>query len=202
MADQPSDSRHYFDPAVISQLKGLTVRARRVVEGVMLGMHKSPFRGISAEFAQHRSYVPGDDMRHLDWKVYAKSDRLYVKQFRQETSLACHFVVDTSESMNYVGGAALTKFDYASTLAASFAHLVISQQDAVGLITFADTILQTVRPNSQPAHWQQLSHVLLETEPVKPATATSSAGRSNATMMAPPAVRSSVLSEVAERLTH
>lgn len=72
---------HYFDPAAIAQLKGLTVRARRVVEGVMLGMHKSPFRGISAEFAQHRSYVPGDDLRHLDWKVYGKSDRFYVKQF-------------------------------------------------------------------------------------------------------------------------
>jgi len=143
---------NYFDPAVISQLKGLTVRARRVVEGVMLGMHKSPFRGISAEFAQHRSYVPGDDLRHLDWKVYAKSDRFYVKQFRQETSLSCHFVLDTSESMNYAGGAAMTKFDYAATLVASFAHLVIGQQDAVGLTLFSDNVRTTLPAKSTSGH--------------------------------------------------
>lgn len=152
--------RHYFDPAIISQLKGLTVRARRVVEGTMLGMHKSPFRGISAEFAQHRRYVPGDDLRRLDWKVYAKSDRYYVKQFRQETSLSCHFVLDTSESMNYAGGAAMTKFDYAATLVASFAHLVISQQDAVGLTLFADSVRTTLPARSTYGHLSNLIETL------------------------------------------
>jgi len=151
---------NYFDPAVIAQLKGLTVRARRVVEGVMLGMHKSPFRGSSAEFAQHRAYVPGDDLRHLDWKVYAKSDRFAVKQFRQETSLSCHFVLDTSESMNYAGGAAMTKFDYAATLIASFAHLVIGQQDAVGLTLFADSVRTTLSAKSTPSHLHNLVHTM------------------------------------------
>jgi len=156
MPDQPAERKHYFDPAVISKLKGLTVRARRVVEGVMLGMHKSPFRGISSEFAQHRNYVPGDDLRHLDWKVFARSDRLYIKQFQQETSLTCHFVLDCSESMSYAGGAPLSKFDYAATLAASFAHLVISQQDSVGLTLFADKVRTTLPAKSTFGHLSNL----------------------------------------------
>jgi uncharacterized protein (DUF58 family) len=156
MADQPAERKHYFDPAVISKLKGLTVRARRVVEGVMLGMHKSPFRGISSEFAQHRNYVPGDDLRHLDWKVFARSDRFYIKQFQQETSLTCHFVLDCSESMSYAGGAPLSKFDYAATLAASFAHLIISQQDSVGLTLFADKVRTTLPAKSTFGHLSNL----------------------------------------------
>lgn len=157
MADAPDPARRrYFDPALIAQLKGLTVRARRIVEGVMLGMHKSPFRGISAEFAQHRSYVAGDDLRHLDWKVYAKSDRFYVKQFRQETNLACHFVIDASESMSYAGGSALTKFDYAATLTAAFAHLVIGQQDSVGLTLFAEKVRTTLPAKSTVGHLNNL----------------------------------------------
>lgn len=156
MPDQPVERKHYFDPAVISKLKGLTVRARRVVEGVMLGMHKSPFRGISSEFAQHRNYVPGDDLRHLDWKVFARSDRFYIKQFQQETSLTCHFVLDCSESMSYAGGVPLSKFDYAATLAASFAHLVISQQDSVGLTLFADKVRTTLPAKSTFGHLSNL----------------------------------------------
>ena len=153
MAEQPKpDPSSYFDPGVISQLKGLTVRARRVVEGVMLGMHKSPLRGFSTEFAQHRNYVPGDDTRHLDWKVLAKSDRLFIKQYQQETNLACHFVLDCSESMSYAGGAALSKYDYAATLLASFAHLVISQQDSVGLSLFAENVRTTLPTKSTFGH--------------------------------------------------
>jgi len=160
MSETTDPRRHYFDPAVISQLKGLTVRARRVVEGVMLGTHKSPFRGASAEFAQHRSYVPGDDLRHLDWKVYAKSDRFYVKQFRQETNLACHFVVDTSESMNYAGGSDLSKFDYAAVLVAAFAHLVVGQQDSVGLTLFAEKVRTTLAARSTFSHLSNLIQTL------------------------------------------
>jgi uncharacterized protein (DUF58 family) len=156
MADQPAERKHYFDPTVISKLKGLTVRARRVVEGVMLGMHKSPFRGISSEFAQHRNYVPGDDLRHLDWKVFARSDRFYIKQFQQETSLTCHFVFDCSESMSYAGGAPLSKFDFAATLAASFAHLIISQQDSVGLTLFAEKVRTTLPAKSTFGHLSNL----------------------------------------------
>jgi uncharacterized protein (DUF58 family) len=153
-------SNTYFDPAVISQLKGLTVRARRVVEGVMLGMHKSPLRGFSTEFAQHRNYVPGDDTRHLDWKVLAKSDRLYIKQYQQETNLLCHFVVDCSESMSYAGGGAMSKYDYAATLAASFAHLVISQQDSVGLTLFAENVRTTLPGKSTFGHLTNLISTL------------------------------------------
>jgi uncharacterized protein (DUF58 family) len=154
MAEQPAANERsgYFDPVVISQLKGLTVRARRVVEGVMLGMHKSPFRGISAEFAQHRNYVPGDDLRHLDWKVLARCDRFYIKQYQQETNLTCHFVLDCSESMSYSGGAPLSKFDYAATLLASFAHLVVSQQDSVGLTLFAENVRTTLPAKSTFGH--------------------------------------------------
>jgi uncharacterized protein (DUF58 family) len=152
--DAPNETLHrkYFDPAVIAQLKGLSVRARRVVEGVMLGIHRSPLRGISAEFAQHRSYVPGDDLRHLDWKVFAKSDRFYVKQYRQETSLTCHFVLDASESMAYAGGGPMTKYDYAATLVASFAHLVVSQQDAVGLSLFSQKVRTTLPARATHGH--------------------------------------------------
>ena len=152
----PKERSHYFDPAVISQLKGLTVRARRVVEGVMLGMHRSPFRGISTEFVQHRNYVPGDDLRHLDWKVYARSDRYFIKQYQQETSLSCHFVLDASESMSYAGGTPLTKFDYAATLLASFAHLVIAQQDSVGLTLFAEKVRTTMPGRSTFGHLTNL----------------------------------------------
>jgi uncharacterized protein (DUF58 family) len=167
MPDQPAagERGRYFDPAVISQLKGLTVRARRVVEGVMLGMHRSPFRGVSAEFAQHRNYVPGDDLRHLDWKVLARCDRLYVKQHQQETSLTCHFVLDCSESMSYAGGAPLTKFDYAATLLASFAHLVVSQQDSVGLTLFTDNVRTTLPAKSTFGH---LANLITTLENVTP----------------------------------
>jgi uncharacterized protein (DUF58 family) len=163
MVDEQAQRKHYFDPTVISQLKGLTVRARRVVEGVMLGMHKSPFRGISSEFAQHRNYVPGDDLRHLDWKVFARCDRFYIKQYQQETNLTCHFVLDCSESMNYAGAAPLTKFDYAATLVASFAHLIISQQDTVGLTLFAEKVRTTLPAKSTFGH---LSNMVMTLENV------------------------------------
>ncbi len=153
---------HYFDPQVIAGLKGLTVRARRVVEGVMLGMHRSPFRGISVEFSQHRNYMPGDDLRHLDWKVYAKSDRLYIKQYEQETSLSCHFVLDTSESMSYAGGSPLSKFDYAATLVASFAHLVIAQQDSVGLTLFSENVRTTLPARSTFGHLSNMMATMEE----------------------------------------
>ena len=151
-----TEDRSYFDPAAISQLKGLTVRARRVVEGAMLGMHKSPLRGFSTEFAQHRNYVPGDDTRHLDWKVLAKSDRLYIKQYQQETNLVCHFVLDCSESMSYAGGAPMSKFDYAATLLASFAHLVIAQQDSVGMTLFSENVRTTLSAKSTFGHLTNL----------------------------------------------
>ena len=145
---------------MISRLRGLEVRSRLVVEGAMMGLHKSPFHGASLEFAQHRGYVPGDDLRHLDWKVYAKSDRFYVRQYEQETNLTCHFVLDMSESMGYRGGAPMSKYDYAATLVASFAFLVTSQQDAAALTLFNDRIATTLPPKTSGGHLRALIHTL------------------------------------------
>jgi uncharacterized protein (DUF58 family) len=154
--DQAKDPRHYFDPRVISQVKGLDVRARRVVEGYMIGLHKSPFRGLSIEFAEHRQYSPGDDLRRLDWKVYAKSDRYVVKQQEQETNLAAQFVLDCSESMSYRGTGPMSKYDYGATLAATMAWMLIGQQDQVGLTLFDKDIRVGIPPKGTGGHYRTL----------------------------------------------
>src|SRR5687767_5866924 len=116
-----------IDPAIISRVAKLDLRARLVVEGYVSGLHKSPYRGFSVEFAEHREYAAGDDLRYLDWKVYGKSDRFYVKRYEEETNLLCHVVLDVSESMDFGTGEAVRKIDYAKTIAASLCHLVIQQ---------------------------------------------------------------------------
>ena len=127
----------YSDPEVLARIAGLGLRARRVVEGTISGLHKSPFHGFSVEFAEYREYSPGDDLRRLDWRVFGRTDRHFVKQFEQESNLRAMLVMDCSASMRYRGQkAALSKFDYAATLAASFATLLIGQQDPVGLALF------------------------------------------------------------------
>jgi len=154
------DGRHYFDPQIIARLKGLEVRARRVVEGYMIGLHKSPHRGLSVEFAEHRPYVQGDDLRQIDWKVYAKSDRFYIKQQEQETNLACQFVLDCSESMVYRGAAPMSKFDYGATLAASSAYLFINQQDKVGLTLFDSDVRTAIPPRGTGGHYRTLINTM------------------------------------------
>ncbi len=151
----------YFDPRTLSKLEGLTLRARGTVEGAVTGAHRSPFHGFAAEFAEHREYAPGDDLRYVDWKVYGRSDRVFVKQFEEETNFACHVLLDASESMSYRSeNAPLSKLEYAKHVAAAISYVVVKQQDAIGLITFDREIEQAVRPGSQPAHWKQISHVL------------------------------------------
>lgn len=158
----------YFDPRTLSKLEGLTLHARGTVEGAVTGAHRSPFHGFAAEFAEHREYAPGDDLRYVDWKVYARSDRVFVKQFEEETNFACHVLLDASESMLYRSEAApLSKLEFAKYLAAAISYVVVKQQDAIGLITFDREIEQAVRPGSQPAHWKQFSHVL-ETTTARP----------------------------------
>ena len=155
----------YFDPRTLSKLAGLTLRARGTVEGAVTGAHRSPFHGFAAEFAEHREYAPGDDLRYVDWKIYGRSDRVFVKQFEEETNFACHVLLDASESMSYRSDAApLSKLEFAKHVAAAISYIVVKQQDAVGLITFDREVLETVRPGSQPAHWQQISHVLETTQ--------------------------------------
>jgi uncharacterized protein (DUF58 family) len=162
----------YLDPAVLSRLEGLALRARLIVEGYVSGVHRSPFHGFSIEFAEHREYTPGDDLRYLDWKVFGRSDRYCLKQFEQETNLVCNLLLDTSESMTYQSPqAAMSKLDYAKCAAASLAYLVLHQQDSVGLVTFDREIRAVVRPSSNPSHLKELLHVM-ETSPGQRKTAT------------------------------
>jgi uncharacterized protein (DUF58 family) len=145
------DPRRFLHPEAIARISRLDLRARHVVEGFISGMHKSPFFGHSIEFVQHREYVPGDDIRHLDWKVWSKTDRYYIKQYEAETNLRCTLVVDVSESMHY-GRGALNKYNYACTVAACLGYLLLRQQDAVGAITFDSDVRQIVPSRSQQNH--------------------------------------------------
>ena len=151
MARNEEDPRRFLDPETIARIARLDLRARQVVEGFITGGHKSRFFGHSVEFVQHRDYVAGDDIRHLDWKVLAKTDRYYIKQFEAETNLRCTLVLDVSESMRY-GRRALNKYEYACTAAACLAYLLIRQQDSVGLITFDDDVRQIVPARSSQNH--------------------------------------------------
>jgi uncharacterized protein (DUF58 family) len=142
------------------------LRARRIVEGYVAGMHRSPYHGFSIEFAEHREYAPGDDLRYLDWKVFGRTDKFYLKQFEEETNLVCSLLLDTSESMCYRSAAApMSKLDYARCVAAALAYLVLRQQDSVGLATFDREVRASVRPSSNPSHWEQLIRVMEESVP-------------------------------------
>jgi uncharacterized protein (DUF58 family) len=151
MAAKDDDPRRFLHPETIARISRLDLRAKHVVEGFISGMHKSPFFGHSVEFVQHREYTPGDDIRHLDWKVWSKTDRFYVKQYEEETNLRSTLVVDVSESMHY-GRGALNKYSYGCTIAACIGYLLLRQQDAVGLITFDDQVRQIVPARSQQTH--------------------------------------------------
>lgn len=141
----------YLDPKVLARIGSLDLKARTVVEGVLSGLHRSPKRGYSVEFAEYRQYLPGDALATIDWKVYARSDRHYVKKFEEDTNLDCHLLVDISGSMAY-GSHGVTKRDYACYLAASLAYLTHRQRDAVGLIAFDETIVQRLPPSARASH--------------------------------------------------
>lgn len=149
------DPQRYLDPRTLAKVRGLELQARLVVEGYLSGMHKSPYHGFSVEFAQHREYVPGDDIKHVDWKVYGRTERYYLKQYEEETNLVCWLLLDVSESMNY-RSAEVSKYDYASMVAASLAYLVLHQQDSIGLVTFDDRVRQFLGASSQPAHLKEV----------------------------------------------
>lgn len=145
------DKNNLLHPEAIKRISRLDLRARHVVEGFLSGMHRSPYFGQSVEFLQHREYVSGDDLRHVDWKVWARQDRLYVKQFEEDTNLRCTLLVDVSNSMAY-GAGAMTKYEYACTLACSLAYLVLKQQDGVGCVAFDETIRTKVPIRSKRNH--------------------------------------------------
>ena len=161
----PPAIERYLDPEVIRQVERLDLKARFIVEGFLAGLHASPFQGFSVEFSEHRKYVPGDDIRTVDWTVFAKTDKLYVKKYQAETTMECHLVVDTSGSMGYGYASRVTKFEYAIYLAAALSFLMIHQQDSVGLITFSEELHQYLRPHSKRSH---LINILGELARVKP----------------------------------
>jgi uncharacterized protein (DUF58 family) len=153
------DPRRYLDPLALAKVRSLELQARLIVEGYLSGMHKSPYHGFAVEFAQHREYVPGDDVRHVDWKVYGRTGRFYLKQYEEETNLVCWLLLDTSESMRY-GSGAVTKYDYACMSAAALAYLTLHQQDSAGLVTFDNQVRTFLRPSSQPSHLKEMVNVM------------------------------------------
>ncbi|HOA73032.1 MAG TPA: DUF58 domain-containing protein [Phycisphaerae bacterium] len=180
-----ADYKKYLDPEILSRISRLELRARRVVEGFVSGMHRSPYHGFSVEFAAHREYVPGDDIRHIDWRLYARGDRLYIKQYEEETNLRTTVLLDCSASMLYpehdrrAGSGILSragrrpawrnKYDYAATLAASLIYLLMHQQDACGLVLFDHEIREQVPPTSQTAQLRAMID-LIERRPPSGAT--------------------------------
>jgi uncharacterized protein (DUF58 family) len=156
----------YLDPEGLSRLKNMSLAARLVVEGFFSGMHKSPHKGFSIEFAEHREYTPGIDPKHIDWRVLGRRDKLYVKQYEEETSLRCYILLDKSASMGYKSdGAHLTKLEYGSYLAASLAYLMAFQHDTVGLITYDTGVRDRIPPRMGPAHLRVLLEKLEDTRP-------------------------------------
>jgi uncharacterized protein (DUF58 family) len=150
----------FLDPSTIAQLETLPVKARVIVEGALSGLHRARLHGSSVEFAEHKEYSPGDDIRHIDWKAYAKADRYYVKQFEQESELTTYLLLDASGSMSYKGDG-IAKLEYASYLLASLAYLLIKQRDKVGLFVFGDDSLERyVPPRARPAHLHDLLAVI------------------------------------------
>jgi len=152
-------SSKYIKPELLSKLQNLSLKAKYVVEGFMLGLHKSPYHGFSVEFSEHRPYGYGDEVRHVDWRLWCKTDKYYIKQFEEETNLKAHIILDQSRSMDYKSNK-LTKFEYAKLIAASFSYLLIKQQDAVGLTLFDEKINYMIPARSLPSHLNiLLSHM-------------------------------------------
>ena len=149
--------QQYLDPEIVSKLKGIEIRARMVVEGFIAGLHKSPYHGFSVEFAEHRQYMPGDNIRDIDWKVYARSDRYYIKQFEEETNLKAYLLLDCSASMAYKSGDRISKMEYARLLCGALSYMMLRQRDAVGLVTFDEKLRRYIPPRSKSGHL----HVLL-----------------------------------------
>lgn len=157
------DKKKYLQPETVAKLDNMALRARLVVEGYIIGQHKSPYHGFSVEFAEHRAYGPGDEIRHVDWKLYGKTDRYYVKQYEEETNLKAYILLDTSRSMKYTSST-ITKLDYGSYMAAALSYLMLNQRDGIGLILFDEKIKKFIPPRSTSSH---LNTVLKQLEKPK-----------------------------------
>jgi len=188
LAETATDYRKYLEPRTLARIASLDLRARLVVEGLMTGMHRSPYQGISVEFAQHRQYVAGDDIRHVDWKVFGKTDKIYLKQYQEETNLHLICVVDASESMGFssidADGATWSKYDHATAIAAALSYMAIQQQDSVGLAVFDSDLKHYIKPSNSPTQWKVITQDLTTVPKLKK----TNTGR--------------VLDQLAEKLTH
>lgn len=155
-----------FDPTELRKYGGLTLLARHIVEGFLSGVHRSPYKGFSVEFAEHRQYAPGDEIRHIDWRAFGKTDKYFVKEYEEETNLKAYLLVDASGSMAFRGSKkALSKFEYAQHVAASLAYLMLHQMDAVGLITLDTKVRSLIPPKANPKHLLRVLTTLEETQP-------------------------------------
>lgn len=160
----PDDPRRLLDPKTLMKIGRLDLIARSVVEGFVTGLHKSPFHGFSVEFAEHREYVAGDDLKHLDWKVFGRSDRYYIKEYEEETNLAAFTVLDASESMSFKSeGAPCSKFEYARMISAALSYLVLNQRDSIGLVTFDKEVREFIAPSAHASHLKLLLNQLQKT---------------------------------------
>ncbi len=159
-----ADSKRFLHPEAIRRIGRLELRARHIVEGLLSGMHRSPYFGQSVEFLQHRQYAPGDDLRHVDWKVWARQDKLYVKQFEEDTNMRCTLLVDVSASMQY-GNGPLNKYEYAATVATSLAYLLLKQHDAVSCIAFDEAIRARTPMRSTQKHLKSIVAALDSSDP-------------------------------------
>ncbi|MGH1361991.1 MAG: DUF58 domain-containing protein [Calditrichia bacterium] len=171
-AKKSNNPKDYLKPEVVSRVKNLELIARFIVEGFLVGLHKSPFHGFSVEFSEHRQYMPGDNIRDIDWKVYGRTDRYYIKQYEEETNLKANILVDISGSMGYTSHS-VTKLDYARYLAAALSYLLLKQRDAVGLALFSDKLHRYLPPKSTQSYSKFLLKALQDAKPQKSPTAVS-----------------------------
>jgi uncharacterized protein (DUF58 family) len=155
-----NNQHSFLKPADVARLGSIELRARLVVEGFMTGLHRSPYHGFSVEFAEHRQYHPGDDIRYMDWKIVGRTNRYYIKQFEEETNLRATIAVDTSASMRYASKGNISKFEYAASLAASLCYLMMRQQDASGLALYNKELQSFLPPRSKPSYLQQIFRTL------------------------------------------
>ncbi|HOJ17001.1 MAG TPA: DUF58 domain-containing protein [Ignavibacteriaceae bacterium] len=162
---EKNDFKKYLDPAIVSKLSSLELKARFIVEGFMLGLHRSPYHGFSVEFSQHRPYIQGDNPKDIDWKVYAKSDKFFVKQYEEETNLKCHILLDISKSMSFASEGNIKKIEYASMLVGALSYLMLNQKDATGLVLYSDKIHHFLPPKASNIY---LTEILKKLSTVTP----------------------------------
>jgi uncharacterized protein (DUF58 family) len=161
-------AEEYLRPEVIQEVQRLDLKAKFIVEGFISGLHDSPYHGFSSEFSEHKRYNVGDDLKHIDWKVYGRTDRLYIKKFEAETNLTCNVLLDVSESMEYNYGGVISKVEYATYMAAAFGYLMVHQQDNVGLITFDEEVTHVAPARSKQSHLVDLLALLARARRHKP----------------------------------